>query len=69
MRRRGSRREVVGKVQDIQEGPPETGAGGRGEDEVDREGGFESTRLGGHQGEEAGRPTAQVSGSGDCGSG
>ena len=38
MRSRVCRREVVGKVQDIQEGPTETGAGGRGEDEVDRKG-------------------------------
>lgn len=67
MRSRGSRREVVGKVQDIQEGPPETGAGGRGEDEVDREGGFESTtwwppRRGSRQAD------SPVSGLGDCGS-
>ena len=50
------------------EGPPETGAGGRGKDEMDREGGFESSRHGGHQGQEAGRLIAQVSGLGDCGS-
>ena len=35
---------------------------------MDREGGFESSRHGGHQGQEAGRLIAQVSGLGDCGS-